>query len=94
LTLSGLPVFEQLDNQKFLSTTTDLRNYGQIERRKILHQTGCTLGIQIRKEDEWKATFKTNKGLLEPTVMFFRMCNFPATFQAIMDDIFMTMIDQ
>jgi Reverse transcriptase (RNA-dependent DNA polymerase) len=25
--------------------------------------------------------------------MFFRMCNSPATFQAIIDDIFMTMID-
>jgi hypothetical protein len=37
--------------------------------------------------------FKTNKGLFEPTVMFFGMCNSPATFQAIMDDIFMTMID-
>jgi RNase H-like domain found in reverse transcriptase/Reverse transcriptase (RNA-dependent DNA polymerase) len=34
-----------------------------------------------------------NKGLFEPTMMFFRMCNSPATFQAMMDDIFMTMID-
>jgi Reverse transcriptase (RNA-dependent DNA polymerase) len=37
--------------------------------------------------------FKTNKGLFEPTMMFFRMCNSPATFQAIMDNIFMTIID-
>jgi hypothetical protein len=50
--------------------------------------------IQIQKEDKWKATFKTNKGLVEPTVIFFRMCNFPATFQAMMDNIFMTMIDK
>jgi Reverse transcriptase (RNA-dependent DNA polymerase) len=49
--------------------------------------------VQIRKGDERKAAFKTNKGLFEPTVMFFRMCNSPATFQAMMDDIFMTMID-
>jgi Reverse transcriptase (RNA-dependent DNA polymerase) len=49
--------------------------------------------VQIRKGDEWKAAFKTNKGLFEPTVMFFGMCNFPATFQAMMDDILMTMID-
>jgi Reverse transcriptase (RNA-dependent DNA polymerase) len=49
--------------------------------------------VQIRKEDEWKAAFKTNKGLFEPTVMFFGMCNSLATFQAMMDDIFMTMID-
>jgi Reverse transcriptase (RNA-dependent DNA polymerase)/RNase H-like domain found in reverse transcriptase len=49
--------------------------------------------VQIRKGDKWKAVFKTNKGLFEPTVMFFGMCNSPATFQAMMDDIFMTMID-
>jgi hypothetical protein len=84
-----------LDNQKFLSTTTDLGNYGQIKRRKILHQTGHTLGIQqYTDQKRWKATFKTNKELFEPTVMFFGMCNFLATFQAMMDDIFMTMIDQ
>jgi hypothetical protein len=40
-----------------------------------------------------KAAFKMNKGLFEPTVMFFGMCNSPATFQAMMDNIFMTMID-
>jgi Reverse transcriptase (RNA-dependent DNA polymerase) len=49
--------------------------------------------VQIRKGDEWKAAFKTNKGLFEPTVMFFGMCNSLATFQAMIDDIFMTMID-
>jgi hypothetical protein len=49
--------------------------------------------VRIRKRDKWKAAFKMNKGLFEPTVMFFGMCNSPATFQAMMDDIFMTMID-
>jgi hypothetical protein len=49
--------------------------------------------VRIRKGDEWKGAFKTNKGLFEPTVMFFGMCNSPATFQAMMDNIFMTMID-
>jgi hypothetical protein len=49
--------------------------------------------VQIRKGDEWKAAFKTNKGLFEPTMMFFGMFNSLATFQAMMDDIFMTMID-
>ena len=48
--------------------------------------------IRIRKGDEWKATFKTNKGLFEPTVMFFGMCNSFATFQSMMDKIFITMI--
>jgi hypothetical protein len=49
--------------------------------------------VRIKKGDKWKAAFKTNKGLFEPTVMFFGMCNSLATFQAMMDDIFMTMID-
>jgi Reverse transcriptase (RNA-dependent DNA polymerase)/RNase H-like domain found in reverse transcriptase len=49
--------------------------------------------VWIRRGDEWKAAFKKNKGLFEPTVMFFGMCNSLATFQAMMDDIFMTMID-
>jgi Reverse transcriptase (RNA-dependent DNA polymerase) len=49
--------------------------------------------VRIRKGDKWKAAFKTNKGLFEPTMMFFGMCNSPATFQAMMDDIFMMMID-
>jgi hypothetical protein len=52
--------------------------------------------VQIRDGDQWKAAFKTNKGLFEPTVMFFGMCNSPATFQAMMDDIFGTgdMVDE
>jgi Reverse transcriptase (RNA-dependent DNA polymerase) len=37
--------------------------------------------------------FKMNKGLFKPTVMFFGMCNSPATFQAKIDNIFMTMIN-
>ena len=44
--------------------------------------------VQIQSGDKWKAAFKTNWGLYEPTVMFFGMCNFPATFQAMMDKIF------
>ena len=49
--------------------------------------------IRIRKGDEWKAAFKTNKGLFEPTVMFFGMCNSPAMFQSMMDKTFATMIE-
>ena len=44
--------------------------------------------IQIREGDEWKATFKTNRGFFEPTMMLFGMCNSPATFQSMMDSIF------
>jgi Reverse transcriptase (RNA-dependent DNA polymerase) len=44
--------------------------------------------------DQWKATFKTNKGLFEPTVIFFGMCNSPATFQSMMDSIFKDLIEE
>ncbi len=50
--------------------------------------------ICIKKGDEWKATFKTSKGLFEPTVMFFGLMNSPATFQTMMDNIFCKEIAQ
>ena len=49
--------------------------------------------IRIREGDKWKAAFKTNRGLFEPTVMFFSMCNLLATFQSIMDSIFIEEIE-
>ena len=49
--------------------------------------------VWIRKEDQWKAAFKANRGLFEPSVMFFGMCNSPAMFQAMMDSIFSDMIE-
>ena len=44
--------------------------------------------ICIKKDDKYKATFKTSEGLFEPTVMFFGLTNSPATFQTMMDNIF------
>ena len=35
--------------------------------------------IRIKDGDQWKAAFKTNKGLFKPTVMFFGMCCLCAT---------------
>ena len=39
--------------------------------------------IRIKEGNEWKAAFRTNRGLFEPTVMFFGLTNSPATFQAL-----------
>ena len=50
--------------------------------------------ILIRDGDQWKAVFKTNRGLFEPLVMFFGLTNSPATFQAMMDDIFRSEVAQ
>ena len=43
--------------------------------------------VWIKDGDQWKAAFKTGRGLFEPTVMFFGMCNSSATFQKMMDKI-------
>ena len=50
--------------------------------------------VRIKEGDEWKAAFTTNHGLFEPTVMFFGLCNSPATFQTMMNDILREFIDQ
>jgi hypothetical protein len=60
---------------------------------------GCTLftkfdiwwgynNIWIKPGNKWKAAFLTPEGLFEPTVMFFRLMNSPATFQMMMNTIF------
>jgi len=48
--------------------------------------------VQMKEGDEWKATFRTNRGLFEPLVMFFGLCNSLATFQTMMDNIFNNLI--
>jgi hypothetical protein len=44
--------------------------------------------VHIREGDEWKAAFITNWGLFEPLMMYFSMCNAPASFQQMMDVLF------
>jgi len=48
--------------------------------------------VRIREGDEWKAAFQTNRDLFEPLVMYFGMCNSPATFQLMMDTLFCELI--
>ncbi len=48
--------------------------------------------VHIKTGNEWKAAFRTNRGLFEPIVMFFRLTNSPATFQWMMNDIFKDLI--
>src|SRR5258707_8958915 len=43
--------------------------------------------------DKWKAAFSTNRGLFELLVMFFGLCNSPATFQTMMNNILCPFID-
>jgi hypothetical protein len=50
--------------------------------------------IRIHPEDRWKAAFTTEFGLYEPNVMFFGLCNSPATFQAYMNRTFQQEINE
>ena len=49
--------------------------------------------VHIHKGNEWKATFMTYKEAYEPLVMLFGMCNSPPTFQYMMNDIFVRVIN-
>ena len=48
--------------------------------------------VRIKEDNEWKAAFLTNKGLFEPQVIYFGLCNSPGTFQWIMNSIFQELL--
>ena len=50
--------------------------------------------IRIKERDEWKAAFLTNKGLFEPQVMYFGLCNSLGTFHWIMNSIFRELLHE
>ena len=47
--------------------------------------------VRIKEGDEWKAAFTCHRGAFEPLVMFFGLCNSPATFQTMMNELFKDM---
>ena len=50
--------------------------------------------IHMAKSDEPKTAFHMRFGLYEWKVMLFGLCNAPATFQAMMDDLFYDILDK
>ena len=50
--------------------------------------------VRIKPGDEWKAVFRTNRGLFEPLVMFFGLCNSLAMFQTMMNELFRDLINR
>ena len=49
--------------------------------------------MRIKEGNEWKAAFTTLEGSFEPTVMFFRLTNSPATFQTMMNKLLRDLIN-
>jgi len=50
--------------------------------------------VRIKEGDKWKAAFTIHIGAYEPTVMYFGLTNSPATFQAMINDLFRDLINQ
>ena len=49
--------------------------------------------IRIKEGDEQKAAFSMPEGAFKPMVMFFRLTNSPATFQAMINNLLRNMIE-
>ena len=47
--------------------------------------------VHIKENNEWKAAFTCFCRSFKPLIMYFRLCNSPATFQAMMNEIFTDM---
>jgi len=64
-----------------LSVISDVMN--RIQDAKYFSKFDVRWGFNnvcIKEGDEWKAAFICDRGLFKPIVMFFRLCNLPATF--------------
>jgi len=69
----------------------------RVGKRKVFTKLDLRWGynnVRIKEEDKWKAAFTTHIGAYEPTVMYFRLTNSPATFQTMMNDLFRDLINQ
>ena len=71
-----------------------------VQRLTRAHWQANTLGwlhfnkVRIKDRDQHKVAFKTKYGLYEPMVMYFGLCNSPATFQNMMNHIFQPLKDK
>jgi len=69
----------------------------KLKEAKYFNKLDLTWGynnVWIREGNEWKAIFLTNKGLFEPQVMYFGLCNLLGTFQRIMNSIFQELLHE
>jgi len=68
-----------------------------VRKRKVFTKLDLRWGynnVRIKEGDKWKTAFTIHIGTYKSTVMYFRLTNSPATFQAIMNNLFRDLINQ
>ena len=68
-----------------------------VGKRKVFMKLDLRWGynnVRIKEGDKQKVAFTIHIGAYEPTVIYFRLTNSPATFQMMMNDLFQDLINQ